>query len=216
MQFLYSSDAGDKSLIIAHEGVKHLKAQRKRVHDDIRLRNLKDDMIYTYKIVQIQRNEAYLELLTKQCLAKKSCDFTLAWCVIDPKNIEKTLPFLNELGVRKIDFIYSDFSQKNFKLDFERFKRILICSCEQCGRSDLMEFNIFKSLKEYLNIFSNIHVLDFGGEILHDKINHILVGCEGGFSENERKLFKNKVGFKTPLILKSESATITAIGKILL
>ncbi|XPV54809.1 MAG: hypothetical protein ACNI3H_07545 [Halarcobacter ebronensis] len=55
----------------------------------------------------------------------------MAWCIVDPKTIEKELPYLNELGVRKITFISCDYSQKNFKLNFEKLEKILVNSSSQ-------------------------------------------------------------------------------------
>jgi 16S rRNA (uracil1498-N3)-methyltransferase len=51
-----------------------------------------------------------------------------------------------------------------------------------------------------------------------DKIDTIIVGCEGGFSEDELKYFsKDKiVGTKISTILKSETATLGVASAILL
>jgi 16S rRNA (uracil1498-N3)-methyltransferase len=49
-------------------------------------------------------------------------------------------------------------------------------------------------------------------------IETIVIGCEGGFHEDEVGLFKSEdiIGFDTPLVLKSESAVCAVAGKILL
>jgi 16S rRNA (uracil1498-N3)-methyltransferase len=49
-------------------------------------------------------------------------------------------------------------------------------------------------------------------------ISTIVVGCEGGFSQSETALVKadNIVGFRTALVLKSESAVCALASKILL
>jgi 16S rRNA (uracil1498-N3)-methyltransferase len=46
----------------------------------------------------------------------------------------------------------------------------------------------------------------------------IVIGCEGGFHEEEVALFTPKtiVGFNTPLVLKSESAACAVASKVLL
>ncbi len=218
MQFLYSHEASVETLVLEQDAFKHLKAQRKKVGESVSLRNLEDEFIYEYEISQIQRNKAYLSLVNKKKLIKPSFDFHLGWSLIEPKNIEKTLPFLNEIGVRSISFIDSDFSQKNFKLDFKRMNRILTSSCEQCGRSDLMSFEVLNSIQEYLKLYPNSYVLDFGGKNIEEAgdVKQVLVGCEGGFSQKERELFKNTIAFQTPLILRSESAVVSIASKILL
>jgi 16S rRNA (uracil1498-N3)-methyltransferase len=50
------------------------------------------------------------------------------------------------------------------------------------------------------------------------EIDTIVVGCEGGFSDDEVSLFASSeiVGFDTSLILKSESAVCSIASKVLL
>ncbi len=218
MQFFYSQDAKEDIVTLQNDSFKHLKAQRKKIGEIINLRNLEDSFLYSYKITSINRNKAYLELKSKEKSINLGGRLHLGWCIIDPKSIEKTLPFLNEIGVKKISFIYSDFSQKNFKLDLPRMKRILIVSCEQCGRSDFIEFEILNSVSEYINLYPQSHILDFGGKQISDSnsIDSVLVGCEGGFSQKERKLFKNVISFQSNLILRSESAVVSIASKVLL
>ena len=51
-----------------------------------------------------------------------------------------------------------------------------------------------------------------------EHIETIVIGCEGGFHEDEVALFKseNMIGFDTPLVLKSESAVCAVASKVLL
>jgi 16S rRNA (uracil1498-N3)-methyltransferase len=132
--------------------------------------------------------------------------------------IEKTLPFLNQIGVKKITFIYCERSQNNFKLDFERFKKIIINSNQQCGRVHLMEFCLEKNLEKVISKNQNLSVLDFGGSSDFSNVEKVLVGCEGGFSDREKELLKNqkKIAFSTKNILKSETAVVAVASKLLI
>ena len=49
-------------------------------------------------------------------------------------------------------------------------------------------------------------------------IDTIVVGCEGGMTEDEVALFapQRVIGFDTPLVLKSESAVCAVASKVLL
>ncbi len=220
MQFLYDEQAGDERVIVTGELYKYLfKVRRFSQEKVLTLRNLKDEYIYKYKIESISKKEAQL---TKQerhhdskTLDKK---LHILWCIIDTKVIEKTLPMLNQIGVSKITFFYCDRSQKNFKPDVERMQKILINSCQQSGRSDLMELEIFASMEEVLEKYQEFSVLDFGGEGSLEDVETIMIGCEGGFSENEREKlsFAQKIGLNTPLILKSETAALTFASKLLI
>ncbi len=219
MQFLYHPDTSD-TIVLSGEAHKYLfKVRRIKKDETLKIRNLKDDYIYNYKIKEINKKEAVLILDKKELKPNKPTKFFhLAWCIIDPKNIEKTLPSLNEMGVAKISFVYCDFSQKNFKLKIDRLKKILINSNQQCGRSDLMEIEIINSSKEFFEKYENFTAIDFDGEkIKCDKKykNPFLVGPEGGFSEKERAFFKEKIKFES-FILRSESAVCAISCKILL
>lgn len=179
---------------------------------------MKDNYNYIYEITQISKKEISLELVFKHSLPKDELFLSIAWAVVDPIVIEKTLPTLNEIGVKKIFFVYTEFSQKNFKLDLERFERILINSSQQCGRNSIIEFEIYNSFDEFLTKFDNIALVDFGGEKIQNlnKNKIYFIGPEGGFSENERLKVKDKVGLNSPFILKSNSAVVGIASKILL
>ncbi len=221
MQYIYNIDSGKNNLILNRDLYKYIvKVRRFRVGDNIDFRNLKDNYLYKYKIEKIDKKNIYLTLFEK-ILDNKHNDkeFELFWCIIEPKIIEKTLPILNQIGVSKITFIYCQRSQKNFEIDFDRLKKILINSNQQCGRVDLMKLEIVKNIDDILT-YDDIYVLDFGGvrEFDNKNIKRVLIGCEGGFNQNEReKLSKYiKISFNTPYILKSESATIAISSKIIL
>jgi 16S rRNA (uracil1498-N3)-methyltransferase len=223
MQFTYDEFCGGNILEIKDEVYNYLiKARRHKIDDEIYFRNLKDENIYLYKIVLIDKKKAVLNLIfsEKKVLINQK-KLHLGWCVIDPKTIEKYIPSLNELGVDKITFIYSDFSQKNFKINIEKLEKILINSSSQCGRSDIIKLDICKNLDEFLQNNKDIHFLDFSNKLIDEKkdeIKTLIIGCEGGFSKNEREKFNIDyvVGFESNLILRSETAIIAATSKIIL
>ena len=214
MQFLYHPDSGLPKIEIDGESYRYIfKVRRHKEGEQIALRNLQDQFLYFYKIERVTRRTAELLFLEKEekvVMPKNSVH--IGWCIIDPKVVEKTLPMLNELGVKKLSFIYCERSQKNFRLDFDRLKRILINSSQQCGRSKMMELELIPSLEEYLKSYPQSAVLDFGGKTIdrEDRVESILVGCEGGFSNEERKLFKDRRVYtlNTSLVLRSESAVV--------
>jgi len=220
MQYIFSEEAGLESLVINGDLYKYLvKVRRFKEGDEVSFRNLKDDCLYNYFIKNISRKELFLtkkeKIFKKNPLEK---ELEIFWCVIDPKTIEKTLPFLNQIGVKKITFVYCDRSQKNFRLDFEKFKKIVINSNQQSGRVHIMEFELKKSLKEIIENHKDLAVLDFGGSERFDGIKKVLIGCEGGFTEVEKILMKDhlKIAFSTKNILKSETAAVAISSKLLI
>ncbi len=220
MKFVYDKRAGERILSVKEDVYKYLfKVRRFKVKDKVDVRNLMDDFLYSYEIERVDKREAILSLIgKKKKIVKPFKFFHLFWCIVDPKTIERALPMLNEIGVGKITFLYCDRSQKNFRVDFKRLDRILISSCMQCGRSSLMELEIKKGIGEIDR--DNLIVLDFNRDEVKDikNINKLIVGPEGGFSDRERELLKNLQGFsfQTPLVLKSDTACISASSKILL
>jgi len=219
MQFLYDKKAGENSLSIENENFRYLvKVRRFKVGDTIRLINFFDEYLYRYKILSIDRRNLELSLLEKETINKETNKKVhLLWCIIDPKVIYQTIPMLNQIGVFKISFLYCKRSQKNFKLDLSKIEKILINSCQQCGRSDLMEIEILSDLKEAIKKYKDISYLDFGGDQNIGDMDKVLVGCEGGFNDEERELLKThtKIGLKIKNILKSETAILTLAIKSL-
>jgi len=203
MKFLYDKNAGDERLKIVNEAFLHLKARRVEAGERISVRNLRDGKEYIYEIDEIERRSANLSLVFASLNCEHKFDFTIAWAVVDPKTIEKALPFLNELGVGKIAFVYTKFSQA--------------ISCEQCGRTSLIEFEIYKNLDELMNVYKNISAINFGGKNLNEKRDDeiLIIGPEGGFSEDETAKFKNIYGLNTKNILRSQTAVISVAAKFL-
>ena len=84
-----------------------------------------------------------------------------------------------------------------------------------------MQIECFDSTKDFANTYENIVMLDFSGEVVDDFSNFkgeseiLFIGAEGGFTDEEKSLFKKKIKLKSPYILKSQSAIISVAAKIL-
>ncbi|HIM93794.1 MAG TPA: 16S rRNA (uracil(1498)-N(3))-methyltransferase [Campylobacterales bacterium] len=222
MQYLHHKQAGESTLLLKGDEHRYIfKVRRHREGEVIALRNLLDEQIYYYKIGSLDKKEAYLLLQTVETLVVKAKKLLhIGWCVIDPKSIEKVLPSLNEMGVDSITFIYCERSQKSFKPDFNRLKKILLNSSQQSGRSSMMKFDISDSIEEFLTKYPKSVMLNFSEYKINDTldIETMVIGCEGGFTVDEVALFhsENIIGLDTPLILKSESAVCAVVSKLLL
>jgi len=223
MIYIFEERAGDPILKIDGENFKYLvKVRRHGVGDTLFFRSPQQvEIKHTYKIVEIQSRSLQLELVTSEQESVESLKkLHIAWCLIDVKSIEKVLPSLCEIGVTKITFIHCQRSQKNFKLDFKRFERILTSSMQQCGRTSFIEFDTCKDLQYFLEKNPDAKVFDFCEQTLEDtqNIDTVVIGCEGGFSQEEKKLVaeQNRFRLATPMVLRSESAVVAVASKILL
>jgi 16S rRNA (uracil1498-N3)-methyltransferase len=124
------------------------------------------------------------------------------------------------MGVSKITFIECARSQRNIKLDFKRFDRILHASMQQCGSTKKIEFETCNSLEEFVQQNPDAKVFDFVEKTLDEvkDISTVIIGCEGGFSQEEKDMLKSLEVFRldTPMVLRSESAVVCVASKVLL
>jgi 16S rRNA (uracil1498-N3)-methyltransferase len=227
MQFTYHKNAKDEMLTIDGEEYRHIfKARRHKKQNNLILRNLEDDYIYDYEIVDIGKKSASLRLSYKELLDTKSeVKLHIGWCVIDPKNIEKTLPMLNEMGVQSITFINCKYSQNNFKIEnMDKLDKILINSSQQCGRSDIIKLEACDSLEEFFEQNPKSVMINFSDDLLSSNnqanFDTIVVGCEGGFAQEEINLAEEKdikiLGLNSKNILKSQSVVVSVSAMKLL
>lgn len=221
--YIFHENAGESHISIRGETHKYLvKVRRHEVGDELSFRSEENiKTLHRYKILSLDARSLEIELLSSKIEEVKATrELHIAWCVIDSKSIEKVLPSLSEIGVSKISFIFCDRSQKNFKLDFKRYERILEASMQQCGRSSYIEFDTYKNIAAFVDEFPDTKVFDFCDKVLEngDDFKRVLIGCEGGFSKAEKELLKTQEVFRldTPMVLRSESAVMAVASKILL
>lgn len=223
MRFLFDEEAGKEALTLKGESFKYIvKVRRHKAGDELGFRQREASAIlYRYKIVSTDGRGAVLDLVSaKEEKTAASKFLHIGWCVVDSNAVEKVLPLLNEIGVAKITFIYCDRSQKNFKPDYKRYERILESSMQQCGRSEKMLLGEAKNIERFIEQNPQTVVFDFCDAVMESgsDIDTVLIGSEGGFSENERKLLERQriVRLDTPMILRSETAAAAVASKILL
>lgn len=89
----------------------------------------------------------------------------------------------------------------------------------QCGRSSLIELAESPNISTFLKDHTEAVILDFGGEPLgnDEAVETVVIGCEGGFDESERKAFGEYRlrRFTSPMILRSETAVVAIASRLL-
>ncbi len=219
MQFVYHKKAGEAEITLEGEDYHHIFRVRRHKAESLALRNLEDTNIYFYKITFLDKRESHLSLQhTEETNLQNPPKGHLIWAFIEPKIIEKTIPFLNELNLTQITFFYADFSQKQYHLDLERVARIIEHSCEQCGRITRLKIEILAHLDEVLQKYPKIAVMDFCTQSISAPLEiPFLIGPEGGLSTKEREILQPQFHFSAPNcnILRSETAAIYALSKII-
>ncbi|QFR50241.1 16S rRNA (uracil(1498)-N(3))-methyltransferase [Sulfurimonas lithotrophica] len=223
MIYIFDENAGNEVLILKGELHKYLvKVRRHKVDDKIAFRN-EDDIkkLHTYRVDAIEPKQVTLSLQDSKVFEiKAKKELHIGWCKVDAKSVEKVLPSLSEIGVSKITFIDCKRSQRNIKLDFKRFDRILHASMQQCGSTQKIEFDTSSSLEEFVKQNPDAKVFDFVEKTLDEvkDISTVIIGCEGGFSQDEKEFLKSLEVFRldTPMVLRSESAVMAVASKVLL
>lgn len=179
---------------------------------------------YVSEIVSLNKNEAVLKVVEKiknENVPKK--EIHLFQSIIKKDNFEWVLEKGTELGVSYFHPIISERSEKK-NINFERAGKIIKEASEQSGRGSLPILGELIDLKESLgNDFPSIAFHPTGDKFDRsnfekEKIVGIFIGPEGGWSDRELEIFKEK-GIKIlslgPQILRAETAA-TAISSLLL
>lgn len=171
------------------------------------------------EIVEIGKKDLRLKILDSRMVHKSKKEVTLFMSLIKKENFELVCEKATELGVAKIVPIVSERTTlKN--LNHDRIEKILIEASEQCGRGDVPVLGEIMNL-ELLIKNSNpeeILVADFGGVDfkslkLEAKSQKLLIGPEGGWTDEERNIFKenNIKSFSLgETTLRAETAAIVA------
>ena len=199
-----------------------LNVLRFRVGDQLVLFNDTEERLYTIATIQ-GTDSVKLELLTdiERCVATR--EVYLVWSLLKKDKNDWILQKATELGVHKFIPMIAQRSEKT-ELNIERAKRIIIEAAEQCGRADIPELREPISLHEALEEYKDLPLCiaeqhDDQNTIPTDtKKVGILIGPEGGWSDEEKIYFKELALPHVSLsrfTLRAETAAITAVSRLL-
>ena len=177
-------------------------------------------------IESYEKNGAKIKIMGKVRDKDNEKNIWLAFSPIKQNSLNFVIQKGTELGVRKFIPILSDRTIVR-EVNIERIKKIIVEASEQSNRISVPEINKPDSLKNFLSIFPKNGCLIFCDinsnqnnlkNIFEKKVDGpvcILIGPEGDFSENERKMIiDHNQTYSISLaknILKSETAALSAI-----
>ena len=179
------------------------------------------------EIVFLEKDRVEVKFLNKIKEPLKSSSIELAICLIKKNPMDIILQKATELGVSKITPIISERTEIK-ELNHDRAKKIVIEATEQSNQFIPPEISKTIKLKDFLNQINDSNKLFFADinnkdrlkkeDIKDDNLKTLLVGPEGDFTPDERKIIlqnKNTISFSlSNNILRSETATISALSLI--
>lgn len=205
-----------------------------------RLRGARDSVIlfdgsgedFECEIISLAKNEAEMKIIEKKKGIMPEKEIWLFFSLIKKDNVEMVLQKCTEIGVSHFVPVISERSEKK-GFNTERAEKILIEASEQCGRSNLPKLHEINSLSDAIkNYKDELDFIAFDSTGISYQLSAkpartaesnvqsggsyklgILVGPEGGFTENELILFKENnipVYSLCKLTLRAETAAIVA------
>jgi 16S rRNA (uracil1498-N3)-methyltransferase len=177
-------------------------------------------------IESYDKNETKIKIMEKVRDKNNEKNIWLAFSPIKQNPLNFVIQKGTELGVQKFIPILSERTVVR-EINIERVKKIIIESSEQSNRISVPEINKPESLKKFLSqfpkkaslIFCDINSTENSLKNILKKNNEkpvcVLIGPEGDFSENERKMIidlnqTHSISLAKN-ILKAETAALSAI-----
>lgn len=231
--YVNETDVNNNIITIKNEEHNHLKnVMRLNCGDNIKV-VCGDDFNYFCTITEINKNNSKLKVDYKEInKANPKINLTCYMALIKNDNLNLTVQKLTELGCTTFVPFESHYTvNKDKGAKQVKLKTISEQSIKQCGRSKPMNilptdklFNLEKYLKQHdLIIFANeTEQSKTLSEVLNENLKAkniaFIVGCEGGFDDDEIK-FLNSIGAKSVTlgsrILRAETASIMLTSIIL-
>ncbi len=197
---VFRFEKGDKVIILDNSGVEYLCS-----------------------FTLVAKDKVELDIEEKKVSANVPDKETWLYAALVKKdNFEWIIEKATELGVSHIVPVLSERSEKK-DLNYERAQKILTEASEQSGRGTLPTLHQVVSLSEAIDSLT-VPALVFHteGEVF-EKNNHsstqaVFVGPEGGWSDKEIELFKEKnvpINSLGKQVLRAETAAIVAVWSII-
>lgn len=155
-----------------------------------------DGYDYLCEITQVTKKQAVAKIISKEINTKNpKKNITIFQGLVKGEKIDLIVQKLTELGVTNLYMYDSEFAvAKANDNKLTRLNKISQEACKQCGRSIPLNIGQTLKFKEMLDSLKNYDVILFANEknklrnyeeIKNAKNIAIIIGSEGGFSDNE-------------------------------
>jgi 16S rRNA (uracil1498-N3)-methyltransferase len=174
------------------------------------------------KIVELSKKDEKAKLVLgemKTPVDNSKSKIYLALSILKGEHTDMVVEKATELGVSGIILVLTDRVVKK-GVNLDRLQKIAIEASEQCGRIDVPEITTCESLETLLDSkdYDKKVVLDMGGEKLSNITGEkilLFIGPEGGWSDDERNMFKSKTVTLASIgenVLRAETAAIVGVS----
>lgn len=234
-QFLIKSECiNEKTIKIGDKDLyKHIiKVMRKRKGESLKF--LDENEIQYETVIKDINTDYFLCSVKKEYKSERKLDIQLyaAISVLNSDAQISSIQKATELGVKGIIPLYTDncsVKESVIKNKIDKWKKIVLESVKQCERADIPKVFNMAYLKDILKfekiiIFAESHCdIDFFDYIKENKIDKaktilVVIGPEGGFSQEEFQFFKeNNLPLITlgKLIYRADTALVAALTSVL-
>lgn len=220
-------DIDGETVILSGAEAHHLRAVlRLRPGDRIELLD-GTGTVYLSELTTITEDIVYGCIIDRRMEhAPSPFPLTLAQGILKGKKMDLVLQKATELGVETLTPLVTRYceQQKNIDRRLQRWHRIMLEACKQCGRTTPMEITPAVALEDLASTSFAYRIFCWEGEkeamIRPGWFNDpgktlLLIGPEGGFHDQEVRWARENDFYPTtlgPLVLRAETAAITAIG----
>ena len=208
-----------------------INARRAKTGENIKFID-KNHIVYHCKIKEISKKFLTAEIISKE-KSKRFLKYNLSLIqsILAPDAQNLLIANATQTGVRTIYPVISDNVATKNKIDkIQKWQKITYENFKQCERADIPSIFEVSKLKEALNKFKKENILIFSEKDINttlddsvkdiDKTSEIavVVGPEGGFSDDEFEYFK-KENYKLislgSMIYKAPNAVVAGISNII-
>lgn len=224
--FVDRENINDSKVIITGDDIKHItKVLRKGIGDVLTVSD-GHGMEYEVKIAQMDKGKIHADIIQKIQSQMQTLEITLYQALPKSDKMDTIIQKCTELGIAKIVPYISEYTvvtidDKKFDKKLERWRKIALEACKQCGRPIMPEIaqihgfdNLLNEINSYdLSILAyekeNSSIKKLLSQSSSSKKIAVIVGPEGGFSSEEVRKITNH-GAKSvglgPRILRTETA----------
>lgn len=228
MRNFFGRQNGDKIVIEGEEFV-HLKnVLRLSVGQEI-LVSLNDEFAYHCIIEKMNKNSAECkEIDKKKCEANPQKNIVLFQAIAKRDKFDFILQKATEIGITRIVPFASEFCVvKKIDEKKNRYDAVFMNACKQCERTIMPILDSTKSVEEVAQEFKYFDIVLFANERTksQEKIKDlgkfkniaIIVGAEGGFTQEEKDIFEKAGAISISLgkrIFRCETAAVAMMSLV--